>query len=537
MNRQKVIAKRYRLSGRKQAVFFLYTCLLFGQLPAWAEGGPEHDRAKPWQKPPAQAPGAPHTRSGGLPSDIPVRERPIGDERCPVDAREVAEFANGEQLHYGALVTALTAPPCMAQSRELGLAAISYGVNFSVKSPYRLDGFAQAFGKNDLESARYMEASLARTIPGLLRSNPLGSSELLPILGQLTILSPEAARSALTNLIRQEIYAGQQRLSSADRRSQDLIAAELARTLVKLGANESILATKLADDVEEMALLAESSSLGDFFRGLSAAASADPSLVPTLNVSAGAFSRGIVRGKMLYGKDGKNSLLVALFESVRAMLGYGDSLEAAAGELDRGLAALLGGDRVTDTSLRLLWRSAMRVLAQARNQEALADSVAAALTPKIVFLSAPDLELVLGAARNYPQVAGSVQANFLLSWRREWQALQDGKTKIAVFNRMREKYFEPLVAEILEFEPAWIDAYWLDEVLLRNLVEDELIEKRFPRLVLAHLDRRERAVQAAAVEDGPEPVITAFAENFAVLWSINRVHLPALSKWVRKYDK
>lgn len=541
MTVQAFTSKRARVSGRNYAVFFLYTCLLLGQGVARAESAldPSHlpGGKASWQKGAASS-AAPHTRpGGGLPSDIPVRERPVGDERCPVDAREVAEFANGEQYHYGALVTALTAPPCIAQSRELGLAAMSYGINFSVKSPYRLDGFAQAFAKNDLESARYMEASLARTIPGLLRTNPLGSSDLLPMLGQLAVLSPDAARSALTNVIRQEIYAGNQRLKSADRRGQELIASELAKTLVKLGANESILATRLADDVEEMAMLAESASLGDFFGGLAAAASADASLVPTLNVSAGAFSRGVVRGKLLYPKEGKSSLLVALFEAVRSMMGYGDTLEAAAGELDRGIGALMAGERLTDTSLRLLWRAAMRVLAQTRNQEALADSVAAALTPKIVFLSAPDLELVLGAARNYAQVAGSVQANFLLSWRREWQALQDGKTKVAVFNRMREKYFEPLVGEILEFDAAWIDAYWLEEVLLRNLVEDELIEKRFPRLVLANLDRRERAVQAAAVEDGPEPVIASFAENFAVLWSINRVHLPALAKWVRKYDK
>jgi hypothetical protein len=526
-----------RPSGRTVRVFLLCTCLLFGH-QAFGENGPAHERSVPAWKKPWAAKGAPHERPGaGPPTDIPVRGRPIGDERCPVDAREIAEFANGEQYHYGALVTALTSPSCMAQSRELGLAAMSYGVNFSVKAPYRLDGFAQALAKNDLESARYMETSLARSIPGLLRTNPLGSSELLPLLGQLTILSPDAARSMLATIIRQEISAGQQRLSNADRRGQDLIAAELARTLVKLGANESALATKLADDVEEMALLAESSSLGEYFRGLAAAAGADPSLVPTLNVSAGAFSRGVVRGKALYRKRDKNALLVALFESVRAMLGQGEVLEVAAGELDRGLAALIGGERLTDTSLRLLWRSAMRVLAQTRSQEALADAVASSLTPKIVFLSAPDLELVLGSARNYAQIAGAVQANFLLSWRREWEALQQGKTKVAVFNRMREKYFEPLVAEILEFDPAWIDPYWVDEVLLRNLVEDELIEKRFPRLVLAHLNRREGAVQAAAVEDGPEPIIASFAENFAVLWSINRVHLPALSKWVRKYDR
>ena len=102
---------------------------------------------------------------------------------------------------------------------------------------------------------------------------------------------------------------------------------------------------------------------------------------------------------------------------------------------------------------------------------------------------------------------------------------------------MKSKYFEPMVADLLDLDPSVIDPFWLRSVVDRGLVQDEDIERRFPRFVLAYLDRRDRATRAAAVEPGPEPLVTAMAESMAVVWTLSNVHVPALMKWIDKYEK
>jgi len=507
----------------------LLTCLCLTEAVAEPRGGPGSPDHEPGKGPP-------------IPKQQPQRPADEGgpgehQEGCHVSPQRLSDFANGESYDYGSLVAYLASPGCQANSRQIATAAIANGVAFSNKLPYRLDYFAEAFKKNDLESGKRTEMALAQSLPGLLRQNPLGTSEMLPLIGQLALLSPEASRTALVSVIQQELYAGDLRLSSSDVRGKDAVAADLAKTLVKLGAGEAAIAYEMAEGVEDMALLVQADSLVRFFRGLSAAAAMDSALVPTFNLSAGAFARGIIRGKEQMTKADRGDLTRAAFEAIRSTLAAGGSLEPGAGELNEALSGLMGERPLNRTALRRVWKDAVRVLAGSSSQPALADAVALSLTPQVVFLTPEDLEQVLLACRNYPQVAGALQANYLLAWRRMWADLHDARIKIKAFNRMKTRYFEPLVAEILELDPYMIDVHWLREMISRGLVQDEHIEKRFPRFVLAYLERRERASRVAAAEPGPEPVLGAMAENFAVVWTLSTTHVPALMKWVKKYEQ
>src|SRR5690606_24319946 len=112
-----------------------------------------------------------------------------------------------------------------------------------------------------------------------------------------------------------------------------------------------------------------------------------------------------------------------------------------------------------------------------------------------------------------PTLAMAIQSNFLRAWKRVWADLHDGRIKIKLFNRLREKYFEPLTAELLDLDPYLIDPQWLGEVTRRGLVQDEDVEKRFPRFVLAYLDRCDKASRTAAVEPGAEPLLASMAET------------------------
>jgi len=144
---------------------------------------------------------------------------------------------------------------------------------------------------------------------------------------------------------------------------------------------------------------------------------------------------------------------------------------------------------------------------------------------------------LMDAARNYPQIAGSMQVTFVRSWNRMLADLGTGKIKPARFNRIKSKYLEPMVKKILQWEPELIDPYWLGTVARGGLIKDEDIEKRFPKFVLAFLDRRDRASQVAATEKGLESTVSSLTENFAVVWALSSIHVPTLYKWVDKYEQ
>src|SRR5690606_31599292 len=123
------------------------------------------------------------------------------------------------------------------------------------------------------------------------------SSEMLPLLGQLSLLSPTAARTTLTTLIRQEAENADAKLAQAKADLKPAIAADLAVSLLRMGVLDPVVASDLSGAVEELALTVQADSLGKFFRGLAAAAAADAALAPTFNQSATALNRGVQKGK------------------------------------------------------------------------------------------------------------------------------------------------------------------------------------------------------------------------------------------------
>lgn len=449
----------------------------------------------------------------------------------------LADFANGERYDYAGMVNFLTTPECGAVAPTVSQLAIAAGVAFRDKSPFNLDRYAKNLPKNSLESSKKLDVALKDTIPPLMRVNPLSTSEMLPILGQLSILSPSAARFTLSKVIEQELYAGDKLLETSSGKGKAIAAGSLAATLVRLGAGEGLIANEMAESVEDMALLSQADSLARYFRALAAAASVEASLVPTFNLTAGALNRGVQRGKENMPVGQAEGMVATLFEAIRSSMSASAALEPGAADFNEALGVLMKGSPMTAKDLKRLWKDAVRVLAMSTTQTSLADVVAVSLTPEFMFLQTRQKDDLMQAARNYPQVAGAVQATFLKSWNRMWNDLNTGKLPLAQFNRIKGQHFEPMVVSILELDPYLIDPQWLGEVVRRRLVKDEEIERRFPRFVLAFLDRRDRATKVATMEAGLEPTVSSLTENFAVLWNLSQIHVPALMEWVKKNDQ
>lgn len=510
-------------------------CILIGHGTA-GFAGEDHDHDLPGKKAPAAGSPAPPPASApklGPRTSAPTAERPT--EGCPVSPGSLAAFANGEAYEFSSMVTYLANPLCAANSRQLAQSAIREGISFNTSGPFRMDNFAASVTKGDADSLKRTDIVLGNSVPALLRMNPMTSQDLLPLLGQFAVLSPRAARSTLANIIQQELYSGDNLIQASP--GSDVAARDLASTLMKLGAYEPSIASELAESIEDMALMSQADSLAQMFRALSAAATVEASLVPTFNLSASAINRGVQRGKNLFVASDKAAMTKTVFTGIQAALKGKDALEAGATELNEALAALLNGAPLQVTTLKKFWKEAVRILAATSTQTALAEAVAFSLNPQMIFLLPEDMGRLLTAAKNYPEIAGSIQANFLSAWKKLWVDLHDGKVKVLTFNRMKSKYFEPLVAEILELDPYLIDSFWLREVTRRGLVQDADVEKRFPRLVLAYLERRDKASRATASDGGLEPTMASMTENFAVLWSLSQVHVPALLKWVKKYEE
>ncbi len=473
-------------------------------------------------------------------NDTPQADGPAErrfEDGCSVSPQGLADFANGERYDYGNLVTFLTSSGCAPVARQVSLSAISYGVSFSDKLPFKLDGFGNSFPKADLESARQQERTLANTAPAILRTSSLSSSELLPIVGQLSILSPTAGRAALANVMQKELAAADRRMQEDGLKSRDGVALDIAKTMIKLGAAEGVMAAKLAEELEEQAVLAQADSLTRSFRALAAAANVEGSLIPTFNLAAGALSRGVQRGQKIYGEEERANLMKTLFAAVKASLTTTGALENGAAQINEGLAALLSGKALTSTRLRSFWKDAVKILTLSPSQTALADAVAFSVTPQIVFLSPQDKEPLLQAAQTYPEIADSLQRNFLIAWRKIAKDYLKKKINRAYYVKMRDKYLEPMVNELLDLDPVLVNQEWLATVVRFDLVDDAQIEKRFPRLVLNELDRRDKANRLAMSQAGPDPVVEAMSENLSVVWTLSSVELPALFKWVKKYEE
>ncbi len=456
---------------------------------------------------------------------------------CAASPSRLADFANGEKYDFNSVVTFITNPICAGVHAQLSRAAIAEGVSFNKAGPYKLDQYAKSLTQGPSGTASNVDQILGKTIPQTLTENPLTSSELLPLLGQLSLLSPTAARATLTTLIRQETESADQRLSQAKADLKPAIAADLAVSLLRMGVLDPVVASDLGEAVEEMALTVQADSLARFFRGLAAAATADVALAPTFNQSATSLNRGVRNGKETLSDEQQGRLLQAVFEAVRSSVGGTGLLEPGSAELNESVQTLVEGRPLTLTSLHKLWREATRLLAVSPTQPALAEAVAASLTPQMVFLRADARDLLLVASVNYPVLATAVQQNFVYAWMKAWDRMSQGEMSVRNFNRLKAAYFEPMVPKILDFPPDSIDTQWLRSANRWGLIKDQDIEKKFPRLFLAQLEKRDRSAKAALADDSAEASLRALSDSFAVVWSLHQVHLPILNRWVKKHEE
>ncbi len=492
----------------------------------------------------AGAPALDHADGPVKGSSAPLGSRPDGAggaaqaeeaDACTATPGHLAAFSQGESSDITDVVAYVSSSACDADARKIATRSVALGVNFSDKLPFRLDNYAKATSRGDWESMKRMDAALVQAMPAILSENPMTSQDLKEV-GQAALISREAARLMLTNYIQTQLYTGDQVLQSASNTSKPLVATDLAKTLVKLGAAETSIAGDIADAVENLALIAQSDSLAKIFRALAAAATVESSLAPTFNLSAGALNRGIQAAKAQFSKDQRKELVLALYSAIKATLSGSGSLEPGAVELNDAVDAIIREDFQTLASLKRIWHDVVLTLTTTSTQKALADAVASSLTPDVVYLSPADREQLIAAAKNYPQIGSAIQTNFLVAWERVWSDLQSNKISPKSYNGFRKSYFEPLVAGLLDLEPSSISPQWLKEVARRGMISDDDVEKKFPRLVLAVLLQREKSSQDAVAQSGARPVMASLAQDFNAVWTLSNVHMPVLLDWVKRNE-
>jgi hypothetical protein len=495
-------------------------CALFA-MPLW--GADDHDHDHPAETLPRPGAGARPADSGA-------------GESCTASPVALAAFANGERYDFNSVVSLISSPLCAVVHRQVSAAAISQGVNFNKSGPFRLDTYAKTLVSGPGGSVSLMDQTLARSIPQTLAENPLTSAELLPLLGQVSLLSPTAARSVLTTLIHQETQEADRKMSGVKASLAPAIAADLAVSLLRMGVLEPAIAADLGESVEDLALTVQADSLAKFFRGLAAAANAEPGLAATFNLSASALNRGVQKGKTGFNDDQQARLLRAVFEAVLASVSGSGALEPGAAELNEAMESLVEGQPLTLTALKKLWRVATQILSKSSTQSALAEALAGSLTPQVVFLRADVRESLLAAAVNYPVVARAIQQAFVDSWVKGWKKMSDGEMSVAAFNRLRVTYFEPFVPRLLDCPPDSIDPLFIRAVARWGILKESDIEKKLPRLFLAQLEKKDKASQAALKDESAEGSARALASSFSLLWSLHTAHLPVLNRWVKKNE-
>ena len=139
-----------------------------------------------------------------------------------------------------------------------------------------------------------MDNIIQKNVAATLRNYSLSNSEILPVLGQLALLSPKAARSTLSYLITQELMSQEFAQKKGLREGTNLApAVDILSTLKNFGADEPLIVAELSRNVEEMAINSQSDSLGKVLAGLALAAREMEIFSLAFNSSAGAFNRGV----------------------------------------------------------------------------------------------------------------------------------------------------------------------------------------------------------------------------------------------------
>ncbi|MFM8268886.1 MAG: hypothetical protein ACKN9V_01765, partial [Pseudomonadota bacterium] len=487
----------------------LKTVLALGLLGALSlNGSQDHESAKPNKK---------GSRKVGV--------RSPGDDPC-LGGRGLAAFANGDDYNLEGMVSFLTETSCQERQSQIVRDALSQRISFN-EVPFRLKQVASHFDPGSLQSVEQTNQTLLRVVPVILKDHPLTNNAILPILGQVAVLSQPAARKVLAGMIQTELISGDALIKTSNR-EKGTLAADLAKTIIAYGASSPLIAAEIAESTEEMALSSQVDSLGKVLSALIEAARAEAELIPTLEATVGGTRRGLEKGDSFLSVEEKQALLKLVFDRIKPGFLAEPEFDGVSSDFNRALKVLLKNKTLNQTALRDAWKECLQVLSVNRNQSALAVALGLSLTGDMVFLNKTDKQLLLMAANNYRFIALAVQRSFLSAWDEAWDNLHDRSLPPALFNSRKDKYFVPTAEGILELDPEFIEREWVKFVWERGFVRDEQIETRFPKIVLVQLKRREAALKKLTVDNSLQNQMASMAESLAVSRFLSSVQVPAL---------
>lgn len=450
---------------------------------------------------------------------------------CEVDSGALADFANGSKYEFKQLVNYLTLPSCETVAKEVSLSAVGAGISFSNEAPYRLDYFAKPLLEKNEAGWKQNGAQLEQSIGKFFREKPLPREKLLPVVGQLAVLSIPAARQGMAELIKRDLA----QLEGSRLGDQKPNPSALASSLESWGANREPIAKAFAGVVEEMAILAQADSLSRIFESLGLVVQVDGSFVPTFNLSVDALKNGVGKGLSVYSNDQKEGLTKVTWSALSAILANEESVEQSKEKVNETFGNLLAENPIHKTALKGLWSEILRVLAQDKSQMALAETVALSLTPEVIYLPESERVAMLGAAGNYETVALSIQNNFLKGWARNEKAQKNKQMGSERANFLKEHFFSPWTQALLPLDPTQIDPAWLILVSRNDLVSDESMEKYFPQHVLYYLQRMDRGTERSLASVSLDGWVENLASQFASTWILSSVHMLSLQKWLKRH--
>jgi len=461
----------------------------------------------------------------------------VAEEGCKINPGDISNFANGESYNFTSVVQLVSNPECTKVGNAISAGEMAMGVKFN-RYPFHLDDFSKGYSNLTIDGKRGVESGIQKNMAATLRNNPLSSRELLPILGQLSLLSPKAARSMLAYLITQELISQELDGKQGLIQGRDVATAvDTVSTLKKFGADQPLIIGELAANVEDMATTAQADSLGKVLAGLALAAIEFDEFSPTFNSSANAFKKGVKNSISDYSEDEKGRLLKSGFSVANASTTFNPTIEVGVQDVNEALGLLLEGKALDQTTLKSVWRKVLDVAASSQLYSALAEALALSLTPQVIYLPIQDRQKILACAKLHPTISQVVQEMFLEAFNESRAQLSDRKLKIAQFNERKEKFFDPWISGMLEVDATSIKPEWVKEVLARGMIKDEAIESRFPRFVLSLLNAHENSAKKALLDGGVDSQLASGLTGFRVLWGLSDTYIPALNDWSKRHDE
>lgn len=459
--------------------------------------------------------------------------RAPGEDPC-LGGRGLAAFANGDDFNMGGMIAFLTDSSCQERQSYIVRDALSQRIAFN-EEPFRLRQVASTFNPGSLQSVEQANQTLLRMVPVVLKDHPMTNDAILPILGQVAVLSQSAARKIISEMIQNELIAADTLMKTSNR-EKGVLAGDLAQTLLAYGANSPVIASEMAEATEEMALSAQVNSLARILSGLAEAAQADGTLIPTLETTVGGARRGVEKAQNFADEKNNLAVLKVFFERIKMAFLAEPEFDGVSADYDRALKVLIKNRSFNQTGLREAWKECLKVLATNRLQASLAQAMALSLTGDLVYLNAQDKTLLFSSANNYKSIAVAVQRSFLAAWNEAWANVNQGRIPPQLFNQRKERYFTPTVGAVLELEPDFIEHEWLRFVWEKGFVKDEQVESRFPKLLMVQLKRREQALKNLNYDSSFSNMVSAFIENMEVARDLSSVELPALHQWIKKQE-